>query len=370
MGNISYLKIESSCLESDLFQEKKFDKLHAWLDLISLALTEDKEISIRGITVQGKKGCAYVSRRILAERWGWSEMATRTFLAKLEVAHKIAHRKDNVISCISVDNYDGYLMKKPTEKPTDFSSSPQISPQNSPLQEKENKETEKRKKKSPVPPIKEINKEKEKKERELPSPPNVGEVSRVHTCACEENDFVLTPEAPAEEKKPPKKKSEEEYALTYRARLTFDDFYKSKFGEAYYFSKQDMKMLSELLKKIKYSRTERAKPLSVDDDSLLSAFKELLSMIQTKWIIENFSISNITSKYNEIVQDIKNNRNGKSNCTTEQERNRLDSERQRAAIMANVKKLDEQREQWIKAGKPESPKSERQLPGYDPFDFL
>ena len=175
MGNTSYLKIELSCLESDLFHEKKFDKLHAWLDLISLALTEDKDISVRGITVQGKKGCAYVSRRMLAERWGWSEMATRTFLAKLEVAHKIAHRKDNVISCISVDNYDGYLMKKPTEKPTDFSSSPQISPQNSPqnrcisntkpssynsnniksspqispqnspLQEKENKETEKRK---------------------------------------------------------------------------------------------------------------------------------------------------------------------------------------------------------------------------------
>lgn len=400
MGNTSYLKIELSCLESDLFHEKKFDKLHAWLDLISLALTEDKEISVRGITVQGKKGCAYVSRRMLAERWGWSEMATRTFLAKLEVAHKIAHRKDNVISCISVDNYDGYLMKKPTEKPTDSSSSPQISPQNSPqnscisntkpssynsnniksspqispqnspLQEKENKETEKRKKKSPVPPIKEINKEKEKKERELPSPPNVGEVSRVHTCACEESNFVLTPETPAEEKKPTKKNSEEEYTLTYRARLTFDDFYKSKYGEAYYFSKKDMKMLSELLKKIKYSRTKRTKPLSVDDDSLLSAFKELLSMIQTKWIIDNFSISNITSKYNEIVQDIKNNRNGKSNCTTEQERNRLDSERQRAAIMANVKKLDEQREQWIKAGKPESQKSERQLPGYDPFDFL
>lgn len=364
MKQSGYIKIEYSCLESDLFHEKKFDKLHAWLDLISLALTEDKEISLRGITIQGKKGCAYVSRRMLAERWGWSEMSTRTFLSKLEVAHKIAHRKDNITSCISIENYDGYFEEKPTEKPTDFVDSPQISPQNSPAQEKETKEKEKRKKKSPVPPIKEINKEKEKKERE-PSPEKFFSGGLTG-----KNDLVLTCESPTEKKKPTKKKSEEEYTLTYRARLVFADFYKSKFGDSYYFSKQDMKMLSELLKKIKYSRTERTKPLSVDDDSLLSAFKELLSMIQTKWILENFSISNITSKYNEIVQDIKNNRNGKSNCTTEQERNRLDSERQRAAIMANVKKLDEQREQWIKAGKPESSKSERQLSGYDPFDFL
>lgn len=394
MKQSGYIKIEYSCLESDLFHEKKFDKLHAWLDLISLALTEDKEISLRGITIQGKKGCAYVSRRMLAERWGWSEMSTRTFLSKLEVAHKIAHRKDNITSCISIEKYDGYFEEKPTEKPTDFvgspqispqnspqkisvscsksesykrdesESSPQISPQNSPAQERETKEKEKRKKKSPVPPIKEINKEKEKKERE-PSPEKFFSGGLTG-----KNDLVLTCESPTEKKKPTKKKSEEEYTLTYRARLVFADFYKSKFGDSYYFSKQDMKMLSELLKKIKYSRTERTKPLSVDDDSLLSAFKELLSMIQTKWILENFSISNITSKYNEIVQDIKNNRNGKSNCTTEQERNRLDSERQRAAIMANVKKLDEQREQWIKAGKPESSKSERQLSGYDPFDFL
>ena len=390
MKQSDYIKIEYSCLESKLFLDDKYDKFHAWIDLISLAENASKSLRLNGIDIDLEQGELATSVRVLAKRWGWGKTKVCSFLNDLEQSGKISVRTTKAASIIRIADYQSYLLaethhKTPqrTRKCTDnqdvsntpetpqFYKTPQRTrkctdnqdvsdtpetPQRTP--QKQNKETEKETKKenlSPVPPIKEINKEKEKE---------MGLRTR------EGESLVLTCESPTEKKKPTKKKSEEEYTLTYRARLAFDDFYKGKFGEAYYFSKQDMKMLTELLKKIKYSRTERTKPLSVDDDSLLSAFKELLSMIQTKWILENFSISNITSKYNEIVQDIKNNRNGKSNCTTEQERNRLDSERQRAAIMANVKKLDEQREQWIKAGKPESSKSERQLSGYDPFDFL
>ena len=375
MKQSGYIKIEYSCLESKLFLDDKYDKFHAWIELISLAENASKSLRLNGIDIDLEQGELATSVRVLAKRWGWGKTKVCSFLNDLEQSGKISVRTTKAASIIRIADYQSYLLaetpqRTPQRTPQfyetpqrtrkctdnqDVSNTPET-PQRTP--QKQNKETEKETKKenlSPVPPIKEINKEKEKE---------MGLRTR------EGESLVLTCESPTEKKKPTKKKSEEEYTLTYRARLAFDDFYKGKFGEAYYFSKQDMKMLTELLKKIKYSRTERTKPLSVDDDSLLSAFKELLSMIQTKWILENFSISNITSKYNEIVQDIKNNRNGKSNCTTEQERNRLDSERQRAAIMANVKKLDEQREQWIKAGKPESSKSERQLSGYDPFDFL
>ena len=396
MKQFGYIKIEYSCLESDLFHEDKFDKLHAWIDLVSMAEKEEKSILLNGKPQTIKEGETLISIRNLASRWGWGKHKVELFLKSLSQRNMIDIKSEKSSSILCIIDYIS-IMGTPEGTPkgtpnytdnqlvTNTLGTPEGTPKGTPKNEgtpkgtsnytdnqlvtdtlgtpkgtprKQNKETEKETKKenlSPVPPIKEINKEKEKE---------MGLRTR------EGESLVLTCESPTEKKKPTKKKSEEEYTLTYRARLAFDDFYKGKFGEAYYFSKQDMKMLTELLKKIKYSRTERTKPLSVDDDSLLSAFKELLSMIQTKWILENFSISNITSKYNEIVQDIKNNRNGKSNCTTEQERNRLDSERQRAAIMANVKKLDEQREQWIKAGKPEGSKSERQLSGYDPFDFL
>ena len=375
MKQSDYIKIECSCLESKLFLDDKYDKFHAWIDLINLAENASKSLRLNGIDIDLEQGELATSVRVLAKRWGWGKTKVCSFLNDLEQSGKISVRTTKAASIIRIADYQPYFL---TETPYE---TPQRTPQSyetpqrtckytdnqdinnsteTPCEtpQKQNKETEKETKKenlSPVPPIKEINKEKEKE---------MGLRTR------EGESLVLTCESLTEKKKPTKKKSEEEYTLTWRARLIFADFYKSKFGDSYYFSKQDMKMLSELLKKIKYSRTERTKPLSVDDDSLLSAFKELLSMIQTKWVLENFSISNITSKYNEIVQDIKNSRNGKSNCTTEQERNRLDSERQRAAIMANVKKLDEQREQWIKAGKPEGSKPERQLSGYDPFDFL
>lgn len=339
MKQFGYIKIEYSCLESDLFHEDKFDKLHAWIDLVSMAEKEEKSILLNGKPQTIKEGETLISIRNLASRWGWGKHKVELFLKSLSQRNMIDIKSEKSSSILCIIDYNSIMG----------------TPEGTPKKQDKETEKEKRKKISPTPPIKEINKEKEKE---------MGLRTR------EGESLVLTCESPTEKKKPTKKKPEEEYTLTYRARLAFGDFYKGKFGEAYYFSKQDMKMLTELLKKIKYSRTERTKPLSVDDDSLLSAFKELLSMIQTKWILENFSISNITSKYNEIVQDIKNNRNGKSNCTTEQERNRLDSQRQRAAIMANVKKLDEQREQWIKAGKPEGSKSERQLSGYDPFDFL
>lgn len=364
MKQFGYIKIEYSCLESDLFYEDKFDKLHAWIDLVSMTEKEEKSILLNGKPKTIKEGETLISIRNLASRWGWGKHKVELFLKSLSQRNMIDIKSEKSSSILCIIDYNSIMgtpKNEGTPKGTPNYTDNQLvtdtlgTPKGTP--EKRNKETEKEKRKKipPTPPIKEINKEKEKE---------------MGLRAREGETLILTPETSEEKKKPTKKKPEEEYTLTYKARLAFADFYKNKFGEAYYFSKQDMKMLSELLKKIKYSRTERAKPLSVDDDSLLSAFKELLSMIQTKWIIENFSISNITSKYNEIVQDIKNNRNGKSNCTTEQERNRLDSERQRAAIMANVKKLDEQREQWIKAGKPESPKPERQLPGYDPFDFL
>ena len=366
MKQFGYIKIEYSCLESDLFHEDKFDKLHAWIDLVSMAEKEEKSILLNGNPQTIKEGETLISIRNLASRWGWGKHKVELFLKSLSQRNMIDIKSEKSSSILCIIDYNSIMgtpegTPKGTPKGTPNYTDNQLvtdtlgTPEGTPKKQNKETEKEKRKKIPPTPPIKEINKEKEKE---------MGLRTR------EGESLVLTCESPTEKKKPTKKKSEEEYTLTYRARLAFDDFYKGKFGEAYYFSKQDMKMLTELLKKIKYSRTERTKPLSVDDDSLLSAFKELLSMIQTKWILENFSISNITSKYNEIVQDIKNNRNGKSNCTTEQERNRLDSQRQRAAIMANVKKLDEQREQWIKAGKPEGSKSERQLSGYDPFDFL
>ena len=43
--------------------------------------------------------------------------------------------------------------------------------------------------------------------------------------------------------------------------------------------------------KIKFSRTNRTYPLSVDDDSLCEAFGALLRSIDKNWIVNNFSVT-------------------------------------------------------------------------------
>ena len=57
--------------------------------------------------------------------------------------------------------------------------------------------------------------------------------------------------------------------------------------------------MSQLLQKLTFSRAQKNMP--VDDDSVLYALQILLSSIKEGWIFENFSVTNINSKYNEIV---------------------------------------------------------------------
>lgn len=85
--------------------------------------------------------------------------------------------------------------------------------------------------------------------------------------------------------------------------------YEELFGENYYWEAKDGANLNPIIKKIKFNR-ER-KHLPVDDDSILSAFEVFIGSIKDGWLLSNFSITNINSKFNEIVSQAKINKNGK-----------------------------------------------------------
>ena len=85
MAEHEYIMIKRPSDDDELFYDVPFTKWQAWIDLIFLALPEDKDFLIRGIPVHGKKGCAYVSRRKLAERWGWSDKKVVRFLQYLSM---------------------------------------------------------------------------------------------------------------------------------------------------------------------------------------------------------------------------------------------------------------------------------------------
>lgn len=340
-------------LNDAIFKDEKFDKVHAWLDLLFLANRESKSIFLRGTQVELGVGDIIVSLRDLGSRWGWGHSKVNSFLTKLANEGMITYQKGKLVSIVNIKDLDSYFCTgtpigtpfgtrnysenqmvnsgagTPTGTPigTPKSTGTPIGTRNygenqsvthtpgtpigTPSAFKETKEKETKKEKiSPTPPIKEINKEKEKKET-LPTPNVVGCLTRTHTHVREsEDNFVLTNETTKE--KPQKKKQEKEYSLTWRARLEFSNFYKNHYGEEKYWKAAEMAALSQLLKQIKYSRQHRENPLPVDDDSMLSAFVELLNNICTPWILNNFLVTNINSKYDSIIQDIKNKRYGTS----------------------------------------------------------
>lgn len=349
-------------LNDAIFKDDKFDKVHAWLDLLFLANRESKSIFLRGTQVELGVGDIIVSLRDLGSRWGWGHSKVNSFLTKLADEGMIIYQKGKLVSVVNIKNLDSYFstgtpigtpigtpsgtrnysenqmvnigVGTPTGTPvgthsgTPKSTGTPIGTRNydenqsvthtpgtpigTPFAFKETKGKETKKEKiSPTPPIKEINKEKEKKET-FPTPNVVGCSTHAHTHVHEsETDLVLTNETTAKEK-PQKKKQEKEYSLTWRARLKFSEFYKERYGEEKYWKVAEMNALSQLLKQIKYSRLHREVPLAVDDDSMLSAFVELLNNICTPWILNNFLVTNINSKYDTIIQDIKNKRYGTS----------------------------------------------------------
>ena len=58
----------------------------------------------------------------------------------------------------------------------------------------------------------------------------------------------------------------------------------------------------------------KQKQMDVSDDSLLYALQYLLSSIKEGWIFDNFSVTNINSKFNEIISQARNGNNRKTDA--------------------------------------------------------
>ena len=106
----------------------------------------------------------------------------------------------------------------------------------------------------------------------------------------------------AQSDNPPSKPKKRPNPLNSEARKLFEEHYQALFSSNYYWSAKDAGNMSSLLKKLKFQREK--KNLPIDDQGVLNALKYLLDSITDGWILENFSVTNINSKFNEIVSQI------------------------------------------------------------------
>ena len=107
-----------------------------------------------------------------------------------------------------------------------------------------------------------------------------------------------------------RRKKSEPKEINSKARLLFEEYFKKTFSDSYYWTAKDAGAMSQLLNKLKFQREQ--KKMDVSDDSLLYALQYLLSSIREGWIFENFSVTNINSKFNEIVSQVKKSTSSKS----------------------------------------------------------
>lgn len=96
-----------------------------------------------------------------------------------------------------------------------------------------------------------------------------------------------------------KTKPKKEPTIVTKARSIFEPYFEKKTGEKYYWKVADAVQMKRLINQLKFSRESRDLPTT--DDDLLSALQVFLDKINDNWMLANLSVSNISSKYNELV---------------------------------------------------------------------
>ncbi len=131
-------------------------------------------------------------------------------------------------------------------------------------------------------------------------------------------------------------------SLNSKARILFEEHFKSLFGEAYYWQAKDAGGMSSIIKKLKFQREQKG--YTNTDDEVLNALKVFLGTITDGWLFQNFSVSNINSKFNEVISNAKEkNSNGKQQTTTNKyEQKRNDSERRQRESMERIVAMREE----------------------------
>ena len=134
-----WIKIGRELTDDEMYRGERFDKTHAWIDLLMMANTQKRTLVKRGIRVTVQPGDVVISSRDLAERWMWSRNTVFSFLQELELNHRITIRKSNVINVIKVIDWAEYSLCEPQNEPQN-GNKPQNEPQDEPQTEPQNTE--------------------------------------------------------------------------------------------------------------------------------------------------------------------------------------------------------------------------------------
>lgn len=254
-----YIPISRRLFEHQLWREKRiFSKFEAWLDILQSARFEDSKILTGNRFIEVRRGQMPASLRYLSERWQWSTKKVNSFLELLLQDGMICKEKtretgQTIITICKYERYNTIGSNQGTDGKQNGTGNDAPRKQQRNKYNKDNKE-EKREESKEIPPL------------------------------------------------PPRGES-----VSHKARILFENHFRDTFGEDYYWTAKDAGNMVQLLRKLKFQREQ--KQMDTTDNSVLYALQYLLASVREGWVFDNFSVTNLNSKFNEIIARA---RNGKS----------------------------------------------------------
>lgn len=102
MPRQGWIKLHRSLVDNPIWLQKPFSEGQAWVDLLMLAETEEKDFVVNGCAIHQKPGEVWETKKSLMERWGWTRYALERVLTAWEAEkmisvqqHRIQHRNQH-----------------------------------------------------------------------------------------------------------------------------------------------------------------------------------------------------------------------------------------------------------------------------------
>ena len=112
-----YIRLHRQLQDCWVWQDERFSKGQAWVDLLLSANHKDKKVAYKYNIKNIQRGQFITSMHKLAERWKWSRTYVSNFLKLLENDNMITTEVTSTYTLITIVNYDNYQFFEDDEKP-------------------------------------------------------------------------------------------------------------------------------------------------------------------------------------------------------------------------------------------------------------